>query len=111
MQSEYVRYILDQLSGLPGVRCIPMMGGTIFYVRERVFGGIYDSGELMIKITEASRRYMPDSVPEPPLPGAKEMLPCTVLDDRETFRSMVEAMIPELPERKKRPRRNPPPRP
>ncbi len=75
MQSEYVRYILDQLSGLPGVRCIPMMGGTIFYVRERVFGGIYDSGELMIKITEASRRYMPDSVQSRPCPARRKCSP------------------------------------
>lgn len=94
-----MEYVMDQLSGLPGVRNIPMMGGYIFYYNDRIFGGIYGSGELLIKITEASKRYMPDSEPESPYEGAKRMLPCTILDDREQFRKMITEMWPELPER------------
>ena len=67
-----------------------------------MFGGIYDSGELMIKITETSRRLMPDSVPTPPLPGAKDMLPCTILEDREKLQQMVAEMWTELPPPKKK---------
>ena len=62
-------HVMEQLSGLDGVRRIPMMGGYIFYIHDRVFGGIYESCDLMIKITEPSRKYMPNSVPEPPLEG------------------------------------------
>lgn len=95
-----MEYVMDQLSGLPGVRQIPMMGGYIFYYNERIFGGIYGSGEMLIKITETSRQYMPDSKPELPYEGTKEMLPCTILEDRETLQRMVMEMWEELPERK-----------
>lgn len=84
------KYVMDQLTGLPGVRNIPMMGGYIFYYNDRIFGGIYGSGELLIKNTETSRKYMPDS--EPVLQGKKEMLPCTILEDRELLQRMVSEM-------------------
>ena len=61
---EFADYIMDQLSDLGGIRNIPMMGGHVFYYRERIFGGVYEDG-FMVKITEASRKSMPDSEPEP----------------------------------------------
>lgn len=95
-----MEYVMDQLSDLPGVRQTPMMGGYIFYYNERIFGGIYGSGELLVKITETSRNYMPDSEPELPYEGTKEMLPCTILENREKLQKMVAEMWEELPERK-----------
>ena len=97
-----MEYVMDQLSGLPGVRQIPMMGGYVFYYNERIFGGIYGSGELLIRITGTSKKYMPDAEPELPYEGTKEMLPCTILDDREKLQKMVVEMWEELPERKRR---------
>ncbi len=76
-------------------------GGYVFYYRERIFGGIYERG-FMVKLTKASRRYMPDSVPEPPYAGAKDMLPVTILENREMLQKMVAEMFEELPERKPR---------
>ena len=96
---EYFDFILDQLSGLEKISYCAMTGGYIFYYRERIFGGIYAKG-FMVKITEASKKYMPDSEPEPPYEGAKPMLPVTILDDRTTLQKMIEEMYPELPERK-----------
>lgn len=55
----------NQLSDLGNVRNIPMMGGYIFYYKERIFGGIYGNG-FLVKITEADKKFMPDSEPEPP---------------------------------------------
>lgn len=49
---ELSQYIMEQLSDLGDVRNIPMMGGYIFYYKERTFGGIYGNG-FMVKITEA----------------------------------------------------------
>lgn len=92
---------MEQLADLGDVRNIPMMGGYVFYYRERIFGGIYGDG-FMVKITEASKKYMPDSEPEPPYEGAKPMLPVTILDDREKLQRMVDEMFSELPERKKK---------
>lgn len=96
---ELAEYVTGQLSGLDDVRKIPMMGGYIFYYKERIFGGIYGSG-FMVKITKASQRFMPDSVAEPPYEGAKPMLPVTILDNKEQLQEMVIEMFPELPERK-----------
>lgn len=96
---ELAAYIMEQLVELGEIRNIPMMGGYIFYYKERIFGGIYDKG-FMVKITEASKRYMPDSEPESPYEGAKPMLPVTILDNKEQLQKMVAAMYQELPERK-----------
>ena len=96
---ELADYIMDQLSDLGDIRNIPMMGGYIFYYKELIFGGIYENG-FFVKITEASKKYMPDSLPEPPYEGAKLMLPVTILDDKDALQIMVEEMYPELPERK-----------
>ena len=96
---ELAAYVTDQLSALTGVRSIPMMGGYIFYYNERIFGGIYEPG-FMVRDTKASRAAMPESEPMPPYEGAKPMLPVTILDDRQALCAMVEAMFPELPEKK-----------
>ena len=95
---ELAEYIMDQLSDLEEIRNIPMMGGYIFYYKERIFGGIYGNG-FLVKITEASQKHMADSVPEPPYEGAKPMLPVTILEDRDALQTMVKEMYPELPER------------
>ncbi len=104
---QLAAYVHDQLSELSGVRSIPMMGGYLFYYNERIFGGIYGPG-VMIKDTPAARAAMPDSEPMPPYSGAKGMLPCTILDDREAFQSMVRSMYEELPAPKPRKRKEKP---
>ena len=88
---ELADYIMDQLSDLGDIRNIPMMGGYIFYYKERLFGGIYGNG-FLVKITEASKKYMPDSLPEPPYEGAKTMLPVTILDDKDALQKREEEM-------------------
>lgn len=102
---ELAEYVTEQLSDFDDVRKIPMMGGYIFYYKERIFGGIYGSG-FMVKITNASERYMPDSVPQPPYKGAKPMLPVTIIDNKEQLQKMVAEMFSELPERKSKKRSN-----
>lgn len=95
---ELADYVMNQLFDLGDIRNIPMMGGYVFYYKERIFGGIYGNG-FMVKITEASKKFMPDSEPEPPYEGAKPMLTVTILDDRTALQKMVEEMYLELPER------------
>lgn len=95
---ELAAYIADQLSDLDEIRMIPMMGGYIFYYKERIFGGIYEEG-FMVKETRAGKKYMPDSILQPPYKGAKPMLPVTILEEKETLQKMVAEMYPELPER------------
>ena len=84
---ELMQYIMEQLSGLGEIRTIPMMGGYIFYYRERIFGGIYGNG-FLVKDTKAGRRHMPDSEPQPPYEGAKDHYLLDP-DDRDTLREAV----------------------
>ena len=102
---ETADYVMDQLAGIPGVRSLTMMGGWLFYIDDRIFGGIYESGNVLIKITETSRRYMPDAETELNYEGGREMLVATNLDDRESFRAMVQEMAGELPKVKPRKKR------
>lgn len=96
---ELASYVMEQLADLGDIRSRAMMGGYIFYYRERIFGGIYEDG-FMVKVTKASEKYMPDALAVPPYQGAKPMLPVTILEDREQLQNMVEEMYDELPDPK-----------
>ena len=98
---EYLDFVLDQLSGLDGVSCRPMMGEYILYYRDKIVGGIYDD-RLLIKPTPSAKALMPDAIQEAPYPGAKEMLLVDNIDDREFLCRLLDAMVAELPEGKKK---------
>ena len=98
---ELADYVIEQLSGLEKIRHIPMMGGWLFYYKERIIGGIYGDG-FAVKDTGAARKYMPDSKCGEWENTPKNLLPCTILEDSEKLCAMVEEMYPELPERTKK---------
>lgn len=101
---ELALYVAEQLSGLDEVRYIPMMGGWLFYYKERIIGGIYGDG-FAVKDTKASWKYMPDCRNLIWDNTPKTLLPCTILDDSERLCAMVEEMYDELPDRKPRKKR------
>lgn len=103
---ELALYVAEQLSGLEEIRYIPMMGGWIFYYRERIIGGIYGDG-FAVKDTAASRKYMPDSRETVWENTPKNLLPCTILEDSEKLCAMVEEMFAELPASKSRKKKSP----
>ena len=100
---DYLEFILDQLSGLDGIRYRYMMGEYILYYRDRIFGGIYDD-RLLVKNVPAAKEYMPDAVFEIPYEGGSPMLLVDDVDDRDYLTGLIEAVYPELPETKKRSR-------
>ena len=96
-EKEYLEYVLEQLSDVPGVTYRPMMGEFILYARDKIIGGIYDD-RLLVKITKASARLMPDA----PETLAKPMLLVEDIDDRALLTELVNAMWDELPAPKKK---------
>ena len=98
---EYLEYVLDQLSGIPGITYRAMMGEFILYAGGRIFGGVYDD-RLLVKDVPAARKRMPDAVTELPYEGAKPMLLAEDIDSREKLQELVMAMFPELPAPKRR---------
>lgn len=100
--SEYLEYVLDQLSDLDDISYRKMMGEYIIYYRGRIIGGIYDD-RFLIKPVNAALKMIPDASMELPYEGAKEMILVENIEDREFLKELIEAMHDELPApRKKR---------
>ena len=97
---DYLNYVLEQLSGLADVRYRAMMGEYVLYYRGKVVGGVYDD-RLLLKPTPSARALLQDAPLELPYEGAKEMLVADV-DDAESLRAVLTAMVDELPETKKK---------
>ena len=96
----YLEFVLDQTTGLPGVRWRAMMGEFILYCRGKIVGGIYDD-RLLVKPTAAALRLLPDAALETPYPGAKEMLLVEEVDDREFLCELLDAIAGDLPDGKR----------
>ena len=95
---EYLEYVLDLLAGVPEVSSRKMMGEYLLYASGRLFGGVYDD-RFLVKDTGASRAVL--SAEEVPYEGASPML-LVDFEDAEAVSAMVVAMLPELPEPKRR---------
>ena len=97
---DYLDYLLDQLSGLPGVESRAMMGEYILYYQGKVIGGIYDN-RLLVKPVAPALALLPDAPRELPYPGAKELLLVEETDDRALLQTLVCAVADALPAPKK----------
>ena len=99
--SDYLTFILEQLSDLNEITYRAMMGEYIIYYKGKIIGGIYDD-RLLVKPVKAAVSLMPDAVYELPYEGAKEMLMVDNVDSREFLAELFNAMYDELPEPKKK---------
>ena len=93
---EYMSFILEQLSEIDGITCRQMMGEYIIYLKDKIAAYVCDN-RLLIKPTSSSLRLMENASFEPPYEGAKDMILCDRVDDREFLKELFEAMYDELP--------------
>ena len=98
---EYLSFILDQLSGLPGITHRAMMGEYILYFQGKIIGGIFDD-RFLVKPVPSAVSMMPDAEWEIPYEGAKEMLLVDNVDNRDFLTELLTAMYDELPAPKKK---------
>lgn len=98
---EYLSFILEQLSEIEGITHRQMMGEYIIYHHGKISAYLCDN-RLLIKPVPSAVRLMPNAVYEPPYEGAKDMLLCDNVDDREFLKTLFEAVYEELPQPKKR---------
>lgn len=96
--AECLECVLDLLADVPEVSHRKMMGEYLLYASGKLFGGVCDD-RFLVKSTESSRA--PLSVPAVPYEGAAEMLLVDV-EDKAAVRTIVEGMLQELPEPRKR---------
>jgi len=99
--TEYLEFILEQLSELDDITSRAMMGEYIIYYRGKIMGGIYDD-RFLVKPTKSAVKLMPDAEMELPYEGAKEMLLVDSVDNKEFLKELFEAMYSELPAPKKK---------
>ena len=99
--TEYLEFILEQLSELDDITSRAMMGEYIIYYRGKIVGGIYDD-RFLVKPTKSALKLMPDAEMELPYEGAKEMLLVDSVDNKEFLKELFEAMYSELPAPKKK---------
>ncbi len=98
---DYLDYILEQLSGLEGIRWRSMMGEYLLSYQGKLVGGIYDD-RLLVKPTPSARALLPEAPLALPYEGAKEMLSVEETDDREQLAALLNAVAADLPAPKKR---------
>ncbi len=80
-----------------------MMGEYVVYYRNKVIGGIYDD-RFLVKPTESAKTLLPEAEMQLPYEGAKEMLLVDSIENRALMAELLEAMYPELPAPKRKPR-------
>ena len=105
-----IRFLLDQLSNLPGVRARKMFGEYALYVGEKVVALVCDD-QLFVKITAPGKGLVGDRYAEGfAYPGAKAsiLVGADELDDPERLVMLIRVTAAALPSPK--PKRTPAPR-
>lgn len=98
---EYLNYVLEQLSNLESITYKQMMGEYIIYYKGKTAAYLCDD-RLLVKPVPNAVKMMPNAPFEPPYEGAKDMLLCENIDDRDFLTELFETIYPELPEPKKK---------
>ncbi len=99
----FLEYLMEQLSDSADLSYRPMMGEYVIYSQGKVVGGIYDD-RFLLKKTKSALELLKDTgniQTAIPYEGAKEMLAADI-DDRELTCRLIEAIVNDLPEPKKR---------
>lgn len=98
---EYLGFILEQLCLLDGITYRQMMGEYIIYYHGKIAAYLCDN-RLLIKPVPSAKLLMPNAIFEMPYDGAKEMLLCDNVDDKEFLKTLFETIYDELPAAKAR---------
>ncbi|MBR5669777.1 TfoX/Sxy family protein [Candidatus Saccharibacteria bacterium] len=87
---EFRDYVLEQLRGLSGITCRPMMGEYLLYLDGVLFGGIYDD-RLLVKKTETNAEF--EMSEEIPYPTGKPMYMIADVDNADRVAEIVYATV------------------
>ncbi len=99
---EFLAYVLEQLTDELDLSYRPMMGEYVIYCQGKVIGGIYDD-RFLLKKTKTAIKLLEGKGMQTAIPyeGAKEMLAADI-DDKELTCRLIEAIVEDLPETKKK---------
>ena len=97
--TDFVQYIIDQCSGAGEIVVKKMMGDWCIYCDGILFGLICDN-DLYVKVTEAGKAVLKETVMRPPYEGAKAYFFIGDVDDRDYLTRLVRTTLPALPQPK-----------
>ena len=102
---EFHDYVVDSLQRIGDVTTKKVMGEYCIYYKGKLIGDICDNC-LLLKPTESVLRLMPEAERAYPYEGSRTLM--AVVDDVENIermREVLDAMVEELPEPKKKKRK------
>ena len=102
---EFHDYVVESLQRIGDVTTKKMMGEYCIYYKGKLIGDICDNC-LLLKLTESVLRLMPEAERAYPYEGSRTLM--AVVDDVENIermREVLDAMVEELPEPKKKMRK------
>ena len=100
--TDFVDFVLDQLSNIEDVKAKKMFGEYGLYARGKLVGLICDN-MLFIKPTDSGRNYIDNVNETPPYPGAKpSFLIEEKIENKEWLCGLIEVSLAELPKPAKR---------
>ena len=102
---EFVDFVLDQFEEDCGVTARKMFGEYGLYSQDKMFALVCDD-RLFIKPTEGGRALVEEPVEAAPYPGAKPAWVIEDLEDRAWLSELARITTRELPEPKRRKRRD-----
>lgn len=99
---EFHDYVVDNLQKIGDISTKRMMGEYCIYYKGKLIGDICDNC-LLLKPAEAVLRLMPEAERAYPYEGSRtRMVAVEDVEDTERMRQVLDAMVEELPEPKKK---------
>ena len=98
---EFVKYVVEQLTGAGTIEYKKMFGEYGLYCNGRFFASVCDN-QFFVKITAEGGEILQDPQMAPPYEGAKPSFLITELEDRELLCRLAIATCKALPEPKRK---------
>ena len=92
---DYLQFILDQISDLPGITYRQMMWEYILYYHGKIIGWIYDN-RLLLKPTDKVKDLIENLEMQIPYPWAKPMIYVDNVDNSDYLKEIIETTYQEL---------------
>lgn len=93
--TDYLQFILDQLSDLSEITYHKMMWEYILYFRWKIVGWIYDN-RLLLEPTEKAKNLIENLEMQIPYPWAKPMIYVDNVDNSEYLGNLMKVTYEEL---------------
>ncbi len=97
--NDFINYVMDSLSLLPGISAKKMFGEYAFYYKDKVVALICDN-QFFLKPTVGAKNLLGNPLMAPPYKGAKDYFLVEDIEDSQFMIDLITVTYKELPEPK-----------